>query len=91
MDLAFLATTLLMSVAGLAFVLTPLVRVQRARTGRSVNLPVLGILVVFGLGIALYSAIGRPDASLLTGLEGHLESIGEEQAQKRYMQEATAL
>lgn len=60
MNLALFATTLLMSVAALAFVVTPLVRVQRTRSTGSVNLSLLGILVVFGLGIALYAAIGRP-------------------------------
>ena len=63
MNLALLATTLLMSVIGLAFVVTPLVRVQRARSSGSVNLSLLGILVVFGLGIALYGAIGRPNVA----------------------------
>jgi hypothetical protein len=63
MNLALLATTLLMSVAGLAFVVTPLIRVQRTRSSGSVNLSLLGTLVVFGLGIALYGAIGRPNVA----------------------------
>ena len=60
--MALFAIALLMSVIALGFVVTPLVSSQHRQSKGSANLPILGILVVFGLGIALYGVIGRPDA-----------------------------
>ena len=53
-------TALLMSVIAVGFVATPLVNSQRHQNRGSANLSLLGVLVVFGLGIALYGVIGRP-------------------------------
>lgn len=59
---------LLMSVTAIGFVVTPLVGTQRQKSKGSANLVMLGALVVFGLGIALYAVIGRP------GVQSHAAS-----------------
>lgn len=51
----------MMSVIAIGFVASPLVRAQRQHNSGSANLAMLGVLVVFGLGIALYGVIGNPD------------------------------
>ena len=60
--MALFAIALLMSVIALGFVVTPLVSSQHRQSKGSANLSILGVLVVFGFGIALYGVIGRPDA-----------------------------
>ena len=59
--MALFAIALLMSVVALGFVVTPLVSSQHRQSKGSANFAMLGVLVVFGLGIALYGVIGRPD------------------------------
>ena len=59
--MALFAIALLMSVIALGFVVTPLVSSQHHQSKGFANLAILGVLVVFGLGIALYGLIGRPD------------------------------
>ena len=62
MNLAFFLTALLMGAIAIGFVAVPLVVNERHSSRGSINLPLLGALVVFGLGIALYAVIGRPGA-----------------------------
>ena len=54
------AVALLMTAIALAFVATPLVDSRRPNNGTR-NIAMLGVIVVFGLGLALYGVIGRPD------------------------------
>ena len=63
MNVSLFAIALVMSVVAFGFVATPLLRVQRISNKGSANVALLGAVVVFGLGIALYGAIGRPDAA----------------------------
>lgn len=61
MNLELFTTALLMSLAAIAFVVVPLTQSREHRSKGSVNLPILGTLAVFGMGILLYGVIGRPD------------------------------
>ena len=63
MNLALLATALLMTVVAMAFAATPLVVTPQRRNSGSVKLSLLAIIVVFGMGIALYGVIGQPELS----------------------------
>lgn len=61
MNLALFATALVMTVVALAFATTPLIATPQRRSAGSVKLSLLGIIVVFGMGIALYGVIGQPE------------------------------
>jgi hypothetical protein len=61
MNLALFAAAFVMSVSAFAFVATPLVRSQRQQSNGSINMPLLGAIAVFGLGIVLYGVVGSPD------------------------------
>lgn len=50
-----------MSLVAVGFAVMPLVRSQEYRNRGSANLSLLGVIVVFGIGIVLYGVIGRPD------------------------------
>lgn len=63
MNFALFIIALLMSVTAVSFVAVPLVRSQRVRSRGSANVVLLGVVVVFGLGIALYAAIGQPNVA----------------------------
>lgn len=58
--MALYAVASLMTAIALAFVATPLVGSRCPKNGAR-NPALLGVIVVFGLGLALYGAIGRPD------------------------------
>lgn len=63
MNLTLFLTALLMTVIAMAFATQPLfVSVRRRHTG-SAKLSLLGAIVVFGMGIALYGVIGKPELS----------------------------
>jgi len=62
MNLALFISTLLMAVVAIGFVAIPIVTNDRHRNRGSIKLPLLGTLIVFGIGIALYAAIGKPGA-----------------------------
>ena len=59
--MALFVIAFVMSVTALSFVAMPLVSSQRLENRGSVSPVLLGVLAVFGLGIALYAVIGSPD------------------------------
>ena len=54
---------LLMTVVAIGFAAKPLIVSYERRSSGSAKLSLLGIIVVFGMGVMLYGVIGRPDLS----------------------------
>ena len=66
MNLLLFITALLMTVAAMGFVAKPLIVSFERRSSGSAKLSLLGIIVVFGLGVVLYGVIGKPEYSNVT-------------------------
>jgi cytochrome c-type biogenesis protein CcmH len=63
MNLALFSTALLMTVVAMGFVAKPLIVSYERRSSGSAKLSLLGIIVVFGMGLVLYGVIGKPELS----------------------------
>jgi len=63
MNLALFTTALLMTVVAMGFVAKPLIVSYERRSSGSAKLSLLGIIVVFGMGLVLYGVIGKPELS----------------------------
>jgi tetratricopeptide (TPR) repeat protein len=63
MNLALFTAALLMTVVAMGFAAKPLVVSYERRSSGSAKLSLIGIIVVFGMGVVLYGVIGKPELS----------------------------
>ena len=63
MNLVLFVAALMMTVVAMGFVTKPLLVSYERRSSGSVKLSLLGVIVVFGMGVVLYGVIGKPELS----------------------------
>ena len=63
MNLTLFIAALLMTVAAMGFAVRPLLVSHDRRSSGSAKLSLLAVIVVFGMGVALYGVIGKPELS----------------------------
>lgn len=63
MNLLLFTAALLMTVVAMGFVAKPLIVSYERRSSGSAKLSLLGVIVVFGMGLVLYGVIGKPGYS----------------------------
>jgi hypothetical protein len=63
MNLTLFIAALLMTVVAMGFAVKPLLVSYERRSSGSAKLSLLAIIVVFGMGIALYGIVGKPELS----------------------------